>query len=353
MKFSFLCIVIVISIPGLPQGNLDTLFRLAKVTGVQLMATANGKTNHYSFGKRRSDENVNITDSSIFQAASLSKTIMAYITMRLIDKKIIALDTPLFRYYPYERIKADTAAQKITARMVLHHLSGLPNWGSNPMAKEWHSTQLKTKNTPGTDWSYSGEGFMFLQFTLEHLVKQPLQAIAEKEVFQPLKMKSSSFIWQPSFELRAAYGHDNTEKVNNRIRFFFPAGAYSLLTTASDFAKFLDAFLNGEGLKKKSYHIMLNDRVSVKKTGAKKSEAANHIFWGLGMGIQENEGGKAIWHWGDNEGFKCFFMAFAGKKKSIAYFTNSANGLNPLPTVLTHYFGKDTWWALQWLDKDF
>lgn len=353
IKFSFPCVILVIGAPTFAQVNLDTLFSRAKVTGVQLTATANGKTSQYSFGKRRSDENIKINDSSIFQAASLSKTVLAYITMRLYDKKIIELDTPLFRYYRYERIKDDTDAQKITARMVLHHVSGLPNWGGNPLAKEWHTTPLKTKTIPGTGWSYSGEGFMFLQFTLEHLVKQPLEAIAQKEVFQPLKMKSSSFVGKPSFEQKAVYGHDKTEKASIRVRFFDPAGAYSLLTSASDFTKFLTALVFGEGLTKKSHQLLLNDRVSVKKRDGTSSEAANHIFWGLGIGIQENEIGKAIWHWGDNEDFKCFFMVFPAKKKGIAYFTNSANGFNPLSAVLTHYFGKGTWWALEWLDKDF
>ena len=93
--------------------------------------------------------------------------------------------------------------------------------------------------------------------------------------------------------------------------------------------------------------------VSVKNKKTTGSEAANHIFWSLGFGIQQNELGKSIWHWGDNGDFKCFFMTIPGKKESIVYFTNSANGLDVTQKLLDHYFGKQSWWALQWLDAAF
>ncbi|MGC4099949.1 serine hydrolase domain-containing protein [Ferruginibacter sp.] len=335
------------------QKNLDSIFKNAKVTGVQLLYSDNGKQQAFNYGKQKAGEKALINSASIFQAASLSKVVLAYISLKLYDRHILSLDTPLYHYYTYERIKNDTAAQKITARMVLHHLSGLPNWAGNPLSKTWINSALKTKSTPGSNWGYSGEGFMFLQFTIQNLLKQSLQQIAQQEVFAPLQMRSSSFIWQPGFEKNAVYGHDKEEQVTGRAEFFLPAGAYSLLTTATDYTKFLQAVMNGTGLSATTYQMMLNDTVSVKPANRSVSNAADHIFWGLGIGIQQNELGKAIWHWGDNDDFKCFFMAFPGKKQSLVYFTNSENGLKVTTQLLEHFFGKQNWWAIKWLDTDF
>ncbi|MEO5684317.1 MAG: serine hydrolase domain-containing protein [Chitinophagaceae bacterium] len=335
------------------QQNLDTVFKKANITGVQLLVSENGQEKTWYYGKRSADETARIDGATVFQAASLSKLVLAYITMRLADRKIISLDTPLYRYYVYERIKADTAARKITARMVLHHTSGFPNWASNPTAKQWHTSVLKTNFTPGSSWSYSGEGFMYLQFAVESVMKKSLEQIAREEVFIPLKMPSSSFLWRPSFADNGAYGHDKTGANTGRPEPFLPAAAYSLLTTAADYNRFLLALITGKGLSNQMLQLMLADAVPVKKPGSSQDEAADHISWGLGAGIQKNEAGTAIWHWGDNGDFKCFFMVFPAQKKSLVYFTNSANGLNVMQDVLNFYFGKNTWWALQWLDKEF
>jgi len=273
--------------------------------------------------------------------------------MKMADRKEISLDEPLRNYFTYDRIIADTPARQITARMVLHHQTGLPNWAANPTSKQWFTAALKTNFTPGSSWSYSGEGFMYLQYAVESIWKQSLEKIARQEVFIPLHMVSSSFLWQPSFETTGAYGHNSKEELTGRNEPFFAAAAYSMLTTAADYNNFLQALVSGKGLSKAGHKLMFTDTVNVKKQYKPLSEAGSHISWALGLGIQRNELGTAIWHWGDNGDFKCFFMAFPEKGSSMVYFANSGNGLTVMPAVLDYYFGKHTWWALQWLEKDF
>lgn len=335
------------------QPAIDTVFSNAKIAGVQISSSSNGVTQTHFYGKPNAGKPGLVTAATVFQAASLSKIVMAYITMRLADRKLISLDTPLSHYYTYSRIKNDTAAQRITARMVLQHSTGFPNWAANPLSKQWVSSPLGTSFTPGSSWSYSGEGFMYLQFAVEKILKKSLENIATDEVFGPLQMHSSSFLWRPSFNEDGAYGHDKDGALTGRPEAFLPGAAYSLLTTAGDYHRFLQAVINGEGLSKKAQQLMLTDSISVRKKDSPLSEAGSHISWALGLGIQRNEAGTALWHWGDNGDFKCFFMAFPAKHKSLVYFTNSENGLTVMPQVLNYYFGNHTWWALQWLDNDF
>jgi CubicO group peptidase (beta-lactamase class C family) len=352
MKKTF-CIFLLAPFFSFSQESLDSVFKNANLTGVQLVFTDNNKTQTHYYGKPNADEPGSVNGSTVFQAASLSKCVFAYIVLRLADRKIISLDTPLSHYYTYDRIKADTAAQQITARMVLQHRTGFPNWAYNPTSKEWAKSVLKTRQPPGKFFSYSGEGFMYLQLAVEHLLKQSLEKIAAQEVFIPLNMKSSSFLWQPRFNNSGAYGHNKSGEMTGRNEYFLPGAAYSLLTTAADYSIFVQALMDGRGLSPATHKQMFRDTTSILKKDSSAGEAGSHISWGPGVGIQRNELGTAIWHWGDNGDFKSFFIGFPALHKSLAYFSNNEKGLDILAAVLDYYFGKHEWWCLQWLDKEF
>jgi CubicO group peptidase (beta-lactamase class C family) len=90
--------------------------------------------------------------------------------LKLAQEGLLNLDAPLVSYLPngYLHIQNPFAfgkqpitdrvvapeLQVVTTRMVLTHTSGLPNWTSDPLAFDFK---------PGTNWQYSGEGFMLLQ----------------------------------------------------------------------------------------------------------------------------------------------------------------------------------------------
>src|SRR3982750_2145670 len=86
---------------ALSQECLDSIFRKANITGVQLVFTDTNRIKTYYYGKPNADEKTLVNGSTVFQAASLSKCVLAYIALRLADRKIISLDTPLSHYYVY------------------------------------------------------------------------------------------------------------------------------------------------------------------------------------------------------------------------------------------------------------
>ena len=79
--------------------------------------------------------------------------------------------------------------------MVLSHGTGLPNWGGERLTLQFE---------PGTAYGYSGEGFVYLQKAIERATGQSLEALARREVFEPLGMARSSYVWQERFEGNAA-----------------------------------------------------------------------------------------------------------------------------------------------------
>lgn len=326
------------------QNNFKQLLTTSKVTGAQIAFTNNGKTTFYNIGLANTDDKLKVTDQTIFQAASLSKVVLAYICLELVAKHQIDLDEPLLNYYDYPRLKNDTNAKKITARMVLKHSSGLPNWAENPLQKSWATSALQTQFIPGTQWQYAGEGYVFLQLAIQNILQKDLQSIAEEMVFKPLGMKNSAFVWQDDFENTAAYGHNEKGEQTESAQFFLPNAGFSLLTTAKDYTLFLSALL------KKHLNTMLSDSISVANP-LKPNANAKFISWGLGLGIQQNELGTSVWHWGDNGDFKAFFMVYPAKNQILVCFTNSANGLNLMEPLFNTFFGKATWYSKKWLDE--
>src|SRR5699024_6916096 len=120
-----------------------------------------------------------INSETKFQVASLTKVVAAYAFFKLYDEGKIDLDTPLYHYYPYDRIAKNKAAQKITARMVLTHRTGLYNWEGDVPTKAWRESELTSLFEPDTDYSYSGEGFYFLQLTMEAITKKSFVQLIE------------------------------------------------------------------------------------------------------------------------------------------------------------------------------
>src|SRR3569833_1876447 len=90
------------------------------IPGIQLVVIKGKKAESYNWGFTNQDTDKKVTDSTIFEAASLSKCVFAYTVMRLYDRGIISLDTPLLHYIgTYNRFDpADPRYEKITARMV-------------------------------------------------------------------------------------------------------------------------------------------------------------------------------------------------------------------------------------------
>jgi CubicO group peptidase (beta-lactamase class C family) len=323
--------------------QLEEIIKAVNVPGIQLIYTKNKKQQVYNLGTIMNGSDKKITSSTIFEAASLSKSVFTYAVLRLYDRGLIDLDKPLLDYIgEYPRFdKVDQRYKKITAKMVLRHTTGLPNWGDPKGAK--------LKFTPDSCFSYSGEGFLFLQRVVEKLTSKTLNQIAQEEVFGPLEMKSSSYEWTDKFDTVSSFGNSAGEIKRHSNQ----NAAYSLLTNAHDYSIFLQAMVDGKGLKPQTHQMMLEKSTDANWFNHPVTEATGHISWGLGVGIQRNEKGKALWHWGDNGSFKAFYMVFPDRHESLVYFTHSNKGLFITTEIIDLFFGKQNTWAIKWIDEGY
>ena len=258
-----------------------------------------------------------VDQQTIFSAASLSKPLFAYAVLQLVDAGKLALDTPLSLHVP-DYVADDPPAAAITVRHVLSHTSGLPNWRSVDLP-------LKTGFRRGERFSYSGEGFVWLQRVVEAVTGESLDTTLRRLVFEPLGMNRSSYVWQPAFDANCAAPHDAEMAPGAMYMPSVPNTAASLLTTADDFARFLQAVLSGERLQLATARRWLEPQVHM-------SDA--EIAWGLGWGLEPKSG--TFFQWGDNDRgrFKAFAIGSLQQRCATVVLTNGFHGMAIMPELI-------------------
>jgi CubicO group peptidase (beta-lactamase class C family) len=332
------------------QERIPELMKEAAVPGVSLALIRGGKTYWVgNFGVRDAKSQQTVAEDTIFEAASLSKPVLAYGALKLVDQGKLDLDAPLTRYLPKPYVEGDARLEMITARYVLSHRTGFPNWRGD-------GNPLTIRFTPGERFSYSGEGFVYLQKVVEQLTGKSLNDYMTEAVFAPLGMTSSSYVWRADYDSRTAAGHDGTGQVREKSKPKDANAAASLHTTAGDYARFVEALLNKAGLKHGTLEEMERPQIAVNPectncTDRQPKELSKTLFWGLGAGIQETKQGESLWHWGDNGAFKCYFVAYPKQKIALVMFTNGENGLSIASEVVRDALGGDQP-AFEWIKYD-
>ena len=108
---------------------IPNLMREADVPGLSIAVIQDGKVLlNQSFGVMNAGTREPVTASTVFEAASLSKPVFAYAVLKLADAGKLDLDKPLVQYLGDSYIKDDERVNLITARRVLTHSTGFPNW---------------------------------------------------------------------------------------------------------------------------------------------------------------------------------------------------------------------------------
>ncbi|MEO3402554.1 serine hydrolase [Mucilaginibacter sp. CAU 1740] len=323
------------------EQSLKNLIEDANLPGLQLTYNKNGKVVTYVVGTGKEHNTKPLTKTTVLRAGSLGKCVFAYAVMKLYDRGVIALDTPLLNYIGnYVRFDpANPGFKKITARMVLSHTSGLGE------LKPSADIKADLLFEPGRSFAYSGEGFWFLQKVVESLLNKPFEQIMREEVFSPLGMKNSTYVQTPTMD-KNLLGEDPLN-----FAWLSPNAAFTLFTTSEDYNRFLTALLAGKDLKPETQKQMFTKQSDAQRFNSPVSVADQYVSWGLGLGLQQNEKGKAIWQWGNyGDDFYSFFIAYPKTKESLVFFTRGQSALKIADQVVNLILGKQKLWAMKWLN---
>jgi CubicO group peptidase (beta-lactamase class C family) len=349
--------------------GLPRLLELASVPGLALATVDEGRVFTRGFGRASLDPRRSVSDTTLFEAASLGKPLFAYAVLRLVDAGTLALDRPLYEYLPSP--EADNPRmRRVTVRHVLSQTTGLPNWRREP-------GPLEPAAEPGAAYAYSGEGVFYLQRVVEAVTGRPIARLMREEIFDPLDMSDSSYVWRTGFDRRMAVGYDEhggrvevyaamgrraeliarewgkpleewlyadaarTVTLINSAwpvipLYMVPNVAASLLTTVRDYARFLARLVArppapGLDLAQSTRAAMATPQIRINSA----------LGWGLGWGVQEDEYGETLWHWGSNNSFRNFVVADPANGRAVVVLTNSENGPPVYERVISSLTGHD------------
>lgn len=304
--------------------------RLAAQLGVDLANYAiikNGQTDQVTTFSGFPGRQESLPTDAVFQAASLTKPVVAYAALQLVLSGNLRLDLPVSHYLPqgykhfhsllnrsdqapHDIMPAGILAQ-IPLGTLLNHTSGLPNWSRKAMSLSF---------TPGTQWLYSGEGYMLLQSVLESITGQGFKQYMDAAVFAPLGMTQSSLIWSE----RAMTTHTKANPglwSSAPARINYSLAAASLYTNATDYARFLGSL------------VRQHDLVALTLSSPVQANTDLGIAWGYGWGIEQGATGPMLWHWGNNPGYRAFAMLHPHTGDGFVFFTNHHRGLALVPSI--------------------
>ncbi len=280
------------------------------------------------FGAREAGKSSPVDARTRFEAASMTKPLLAYAALKLVEQGRLDLDKPLASYLPKPYLKDEPQHEKITARMALTHTGGFPNWSK--------SKPLKVLHEPGSEYRYSGEGILFLQRVVEHITGEDYETYIQRTLMRPIGMKSSGHVWRKSFSATAAAGHDDDGQAKpNRKLYDKPNAAYTLYCTPRDYAAFVLEMMNPD---RDAEHSLSADTLRLMLTPAspptgrelfvrRGQSGAGDVRYGLGWAIEPAASGARVRHGGSNgTGFRCHVEFDPEKGHGLLIMTNSTSG---------------------------
>ncbi len=347
------------------------LMDITRVPGIAIVGQIDGKpvnefagvrANHADPAKREA-----VNAETYFPAASFSKVVFYWGVRELVRKGKLDWNKPLQDYLP---LGLEGDAAKITALHVVSHSTGLPNWRFQAQA----NVPLASTFTPGTQFSYSGEGFFLLQRVVEHLVGESVAGYLKKMVLPALGITSGSLAWSPAFMTNGVFGHTRQGELMERSAVFYETSSHDNIKAAGldpETAKTTEVIEAYKKANRTVLPVMLAPNVAgsmwlrpvefgtflgkvlADATAAPAEYAAltrinGKMSWGHGWAVDHTNPDPYLWSYGDTSGFKNFAVISPKRKTAFAIFTNGERGVSLYGGIIRQRLGLDLA-ALYWV----
>jgi CubicO group peptidase (beta-lactamase class C family) len=281
-----------------------------------------------------------------FNVASITKTVAAETALRLVAEGKLDLDEPLAPYWVDPDIAHDPRREQLTARMVLNHTSGFPNWRFFRSDRK-----LAFENSPGATYGYSGEGFEYLARAIESKLRQPFPRLVETYVFEPIGMTASTL------EIRREGLTNLARPVDERG--VFPGyycrpnggcreeGSYSaaddMIITVPDYARFLISVMSEAGYDSKlaaERNRVQTDKGKERVVDCKANGAADCPHsqgYGLGFEVIDYGEFKVVGHGGSDWSELALAYFYQPSNDAVIVFLNAPNrrALSAMPELIS------------------
>lgn len=320
-----------------PQTLLQRM-QVYKVPGVSIAIINHGRIEWArGYGYKENGSNEKVTPNTLFQAASISKSVSAVAALQLADAHLVDLDYAANAYLKTWTIRENVFTQKapVTLRRILSHTAGFNIHGFDGYAIDHtlptlsqildgiapaNSPAIEVEAVPGTEFRYSGGGYVVMQQLVQDVSGQDLASYANQHVLQRAGMSHSTFT-QPlpdTWKSFASAGHDNDGMaIDGKWNTYPEIGAAGLWTTPTDLARF--AMEIQKGVQGQS-NLLSKNMIDQYLTPTTLEQ------YGLGVGIKGVGNSAKFWHTGGNAGFRCIMTAYAHEGTGAIVMTNGDGG---------------------------
>jgi CubicO group peptidase (beta-lactamase class C family) len=333
--------------------------------GMAVAVVDHGKVGYvHAYGIRNAKGDPLTTDTVMY-GASLTKTVFAYTVMQLIDQGKLKLDTPIKddldnplpsygpdpvfpdKRGPYKDLADDSRWEKLTPRMCLTHSTGFSNfWFIEPDQK------LHIHFEPGTRYSYSGEGFILLQFVIEHGRKTQGLGLDVGDLtntnFSRLGMTRTSLVWRDDFAANLADGWNDQGQPQEHNHRKKVRVAGSMDTTISDLAEFAAALVRGNGLSEASRAEMIKPLLHL--TTAHQfppflpdlpvSEQRMDLYAGLGVVVFDGPQGHGFYKGGHDGQTANTMVCIETSQRCVVILSNDVRSEAGFPELIRFILGE-------------
>jgi CubicO group peptidase (beta-lactamase class C family) len=313
--------------------------RLARygIPGASIVLIENGQVGPVkAYGEALTESHAPMTAETVFQLASITKTVTTWGVLHLVEKGVLDLDSPvephLTRWH-WPASRFDSSG--VTVRRLLSHTAGFsvhgylgwpPDIGLPSLEESLNGTNngsgpVELIQEPGAAFLYSGGGYTILQLLVEEVTQEPFATFMAREVVGPLGLTSTSYLWRDDLRPRTAgaYG-SQSERLPNYL--FTEEGAASLYATGPDLARFVVASMTGPGAERPGRGVISPESVTLARTPAPASGGG----YGLGVEIWPVVQGVVVGHGGGNRGWRTRWVAIPERGVGLVILTNSENG---------------------------
>jgi CubicO group peptidase (beta-lactamase class C family) len=339
--------------------RLDEGVQKGEIPGAVVLIARNGKIVMFdAFGFRDREAKAPMKTDTIFRIASMTKPIVSVAAMILAEEGKLSLAEPVSKYIPafaetkvaVERKNPDGTVEQglepqirpMTIQDLMRHTSGLTYGaaGFNRVKQSYEEMKVMDPNQtneqmveklaklallyqPGTHWEYSMSTDV-LGRVIEMASGMPLDKFIEERITKPLRMGDTDFNVSADKKDRGARPQKEGPKnevppiPDVTLRTTWKSGGGGLVSTAADYARFLQMFANGgqlDGVRlisRKTIDLMTADQLppdivmgaDMWRLGADEPSARMGQGFGLGFAVRNEQGRNPLpgspndYHWG-------------------------------------------------------
>lgn len=307
--------------------KIDSLMQISykngTFNGAILVSQAGKPIYKNAFGYADKNNNLKLTNASVFYLASVSKQFTAMAIMILKEREKLSYDDKLSMYFPEFPDYANT----VTIKHMLTHTSGIPDhFGlgiykkglTNKDVVEVLAKQKKLDFKPGKKYSYSNGGYVLLSLIVEKASGIPFHKFMEINIFGPLNMNTSLVHNKstPTIDNRAV-GYNKVDELDD----------YEILTTGAGgmFSTLDDLHLWDQALYTEKLIPKSTLEEAFTGTTLNNGKLTNY---GYGWMVSEKDGLKSVYHAGGLSGYRTFILRNLYNNSAYILLTNHGDASN-------------------------